>query len=138
MNPQFEECAEWVRKGKNDLLSARILLNHETPVTDTACFHCQQAVEKLLKAYLVLRTVHFEKNHNLAYLLNICEKQNAAFSEIREETEALTPFAVEVRYPGGMLEIALEDACEILGYTERIVKFVAGHLPQDVNRLMEE
>jgi len=44
MNPNFEECEEWLRKARNDLVSARILLNHGNPVTDTACFHCQQAV----------------------------------------------------------------------------------------------
>jgi HEPN domain-containing protein len=53
MNPKFEECAEWLRKAKNDVLSARILLSHSNPVTDTACFHCQQAVEKSLKAFLI-------------------------------------------------------------------------------------
>ena len=53
MNLKFEECAEWLRKARNDLVSARILLAHGDPVTDTACFHCQQAVEKTLKAFLV-------------------------------------------------------------------------------------
>lgn len=53
MNPKFEECAEWLRKARNDLVSARILLAHGDPVTDTACFRCQQSVEKTLKAFLV-------------------------------------------------------------------------------------
>jgi hypothetical protein len=30
---------EWLRKARNDLVSARILLAHGDPVTDTACFH---------------------------------------------------------------------------------------------------
>ena len=132
MNPLFEECAEWLRKGNNDLLSARILLYHDKPVTDTACFHCQQAVEKILKAYLILNSIRFEKNHNLAYLLDICEKISDKFSEIREKTEALTPFAVEIRYPGDILDVSLEEARELLVYAEDIVKFVAQYLPEDL------
>jgi HEPN domain-containing protein len=57
------KCAEWLRKAKNDALSARILIFHLNPITDTACFHCQQAVEKLLKAFLGYRGISFEKVH---------------------------------------------------------------------------
>ena len=48
-----EGVKEWLQKAKNDLLSARILLEHDPPVLDTACFHCQQTVEKGLKAFLI-------------------------------------------------------------------------------------
>jgi HEPN domain-containing protein len=71
MSPQLAEVQEWLQKAHSNLLSARILLAHDPPVFDTACFHCQQAVEKALKAFLVWKEVPFEKVHSLVYLLDL-------------------------------------------------------------------
>jgi HEPN domain-containing protein len=45
--------AEWVAKAESDLKTAALSVaaGRDSP-TDTACFHCQQAVEKYLKALL--------------------------------------------------------------------------------------
>jgi HEPN domain-containing protein len=61
MNPGVDEIKEWLQKARNDLLSARILMQHDPPVLDTASFHCQQAVEKVLKAFLVWKAMPFEQ-----------------------------------------------------------------------------
>lgn len=53
MPPRSDEVKAWLQKAANDLLSARILLEHDPPVMETACFHCQQGVEKALKAFLL-------------------------------------------------------------------------------------
>ena len=42
MRPEQDEVKAWLQKARNDLLSARILMEHDPPVRDTACFHCQQ------------------------------------------------------------------------------------------------
>jgi len=73
MNHALDEVREWLQKGRNDLLSAQILIEHDPPVLDTASFHCQQAVEKALKAFLAWKAVPFEKVHSLIYLLDLCE-----------------------------------------------------------------
>ena len=65
MNLRLDEVSEWLQKAERDLLSAQILLEHDPPVLETTCFHCQQAVEKTLKAYLVWREVSFERVHSL-------------------------------------------------------------------------
>jgi hypothetical protein len=44
--------------------SAAILLNHPQPVLETACFPCQQAAEKMLKAYLIDREIDFARVHS--------------------------------------------------------------------------
>jgi HEPN domain-containing protein len=46
MSPDPDEVKEWLQNAKDDLLSAQILIEHEPPVLEPACFHCQQAVEK--------------------------------------------------------------------------------------------
>ena len=57
MNPRQDEVREWLQKAYNDLLSAQILLKHDPPVFDTACFHCQQAVWQFI-LNLLPREVH--------------------------------------------------------------------------------
>jgi HEPN domain-containing protein len=138
MNPKFEECAEWLRKAKNDVLSARILLSHSSPVTDTACFHCQQAVEKSLKTFLVYKGISFEKVHSMSYLLDICEKQDSRFSEIRDKAEELAPYAVEVRYPGNLLEIPVAEAMESLKNMDIIIEFTKKLLPLDLVKILSD
>jgi HEPN domain-containing protein len=132
MNPNLEECEEWLRKARNDLVSARILLSHSDPVTDTACFHCQQSVEKTLKALLVFFGVSFEKVHSLSYLLDICEKQESRIATIRDKAERLAPYAVEVRYPGNFVEVTLAEAIDSLRDAEDVIKFVREILPQNL------
>ncbi len=44
---------EWLQKADPDIRLAEFLLTENTPFLDAAAFHCQQAVEKYLKAFLI-------------------------------------------------------------------------------------
>ena len=46
------EAQEWLTKAKLDLRGAEIDLIAKPPLLEDAVFHCQQAVEKSLKAFL--------------------------------------------------------------------------------------
>ena len=129
MRPELDEVRIWLQKAEIDLLSARILLEHDPPVLETTCFHCQQAVEKALKAYLVWKAVPFEKVHSLSYLLDLCEVQDTGFGSLRDRTETLAPYAIEVRYPGGILEISLEEAQEAFATAEAMWNFILNIIP---------
>jgi HEPN domain-containing protein len=51
MNAEFREAARlWLNKAQNDRKAFEILAADDEASTDTVCFHCQQYVEKLLKA----------------------------------------------------------------------------------------
>ena len=50
---------------------------------------------------------------------------------MREETESLSPYAVEIRYPDDAPEISLEEARQALAATEAVWDFV----PIPVNEL---
>ena len=54
MNADMDLAKQWLAKAKNDLLNADNNLRSEIIPYDTVCFHCQQAAEKILKAYLVM------------------------------------------------------------------------------------
>jgi HEPN domain-containing protein len=46
------------------------------------CFHCQQAVEKYLKGFLILYDVESERTHDLNLLCGLCKGIDAAFVEV--------------------------------------------------------
>ncbi len=75
---------KWIIKADNDFKIAEHELDQpeNEMVTDAICFHCQQSVEKLLKAYLASRNIDFGKTHNLEYLLELCRKQDTIFENI--------------------------------------------------------
>ncbi len=131
MNPRLDEIREWIQKAKNDLTSAQILLEHDPPVLDTASFHCQQAVEKVLKAFLVWKGIPFEKVHSLTYFLDLCEAQEPRFEPLRERAETLAPYAVEIRYPGAIMEVSQTEAQEAFAAAEALWDFVINLLPRD-------
>jgi len=71
MGNKAELIREWMHKAEHDLGMAELALENRPEYTDSICFHCQQAVEKYLKAYLVFLDIRFERKHNLGYLLDL-------------------------------------------------------------------
>lgn len=134
MNQRFDEAREWLLKAEKDLLSARILMEYGRPVLETGCFHCQQAVEKALKCFLVWKSISFERVHSLTYLLDLCETQESGFAALRDKAETLAPYAVEVRYPGKDIQIPADEAREVLATTEAIWNFILDLLPDMILR----
>ena len=132
MNAPPDEVKAWLTKAKSDLDSARVLIDYRPAVYDTACFHCQQAAEKTLKAFLVARGAVFDRVHAMSYLIDVCAAQNQAFDKLREQAEMLGPFAVEIRYPGDALVVSREDAEEAYAAARTIWEFVLDQLPPSV------
>ena len=121
MNPLVQE---WLQKADEDRRSAQILLRDPEPLVTPAAFHLQQTAEKLLKALLVKKEITFERRHDLTYLLN-----RSAEPTIREHLQVLnelSPFAVELRYPGDYPVISVPDA---LGIEKRLAAFRDAILP---------
>ena len=61
-----------LRKAESELATLERVLQSLVAL-DAACFHAQQAAEKLLKAYLIWREVDFPFTHNLSTLLLRCQ-----------------------------------------------------------------
>ena len=130
-----EKCAEiqqWLLKSLHDLGSARRLMQGDEPYLDTAVYHCQQAAEKALKAFLTYHDVVFEKTHNLTALLELCLQVEPTFSQWREHAEQLTPYAIRFRYPGNILEPERDEAEQALAAAETFMKFIIQLLPDAV------
>jgi HEPN domain-containing protein len=48
-----KQVEDWVLLADNDLYAAEIIIKDDHPLTNIIAFHCQQAIEKYLKAYLI-------------------------------------------------------------------------------------
>lgn len=121
-NSQKELIKQWLKKAKHDELAAKVLVKHRPLILDTACFHCQQAVEKHFKAFLVFCNYNFQKTHDLSILKKACVSFDTDFSKI--DVKDLDDFAVQIRYPDDSIDPSMETAKEyikIVNQTRRIV-----------------
>jgi hypothetical protein len=62
------ETRDWLQRAAHDLGAGRVDLGVESPFTEDAVFHAQQAAEKSMKAFLTWRSQTFGKTHNLTDL----------------------------------------------------------------------
>lgn len=53
--------------------AAEFLLTESAAFPSVAAFHCQQAAEKYLKAFLTWHGVEFPKTHDIGVLLDLVE-----------------------------------------------------------------
>ncbi len=117
---------EWIKMADEDYLWAQASLKEE--IFKGACFAAQQSAEKYLKAYIIAHNLSFEKIHDLKRLVGICTGKNKDFEELAEYAEYLTPFYIETRYPGFVIDITKANAEKALEATEQIASFIKSKL----------
>lgn len=125
------EVRQWLLKAQHDLRSAHRLFTDEPPLLDTAAYHCQQAAEKALKAFLAWNDVPITKTHLLLPLVEQCIDIVPAFEKLREAAEFLTPFATAFRYPGDVLEPEISDVAEGMTLAGKVLEFILDKLPEN-------
>ena len=89
---------DWLRHAKADLALAASPLPRDG-LYSTLCFHAQQAVEKSIKAVLVLRGIEFPKVHSLTRLIDLLPGDIIRTVDLLESSR-LTVYATAFRYPG--------------------------------------
>jgi HEPN domain-containing protein len=94
------QTAQWVLKAEEDWQGACELAGRKPPLRDLACFHCQQAAEKYLKALLQNVGAVVPKTHDLEDLLDLLLPHEATLAPLRRILQSLSHYAVEYRYPG--------------------------------------
>ena len=125
MTPDYAEAvAAWLAKAKSDLDTAKVLIRGDEPHLDTGSYHCQQAAEKALKAWLTSRKQEFRKTHDLFELASQCAEIEPEFEVLFESARFLVPFATQFRYPGDVFEPPLEEALRALQDATKIFQFV--------------
>ena len=122
-NNYLKLAKEWIIKAQNDLEAANILFREKGP-SDTLCFHCHQAVEKYLKAYLVFKNIHFERIHHLWQLSKLCAQDNKEFLNFEEELKTLDAYYIESRYPPEIRVYSQEECKKVLSISEELSQFI--------------
>jgi HEPN domain-containing protein len=121
MNINELVVSEWISSALEDLGCASVLA--KVPYYAPACYHCQQSVEKILKAYIIAKENILIKTHDLDDLINKCENHAIDFGKFKDACEDLTLYTT-IRYPpfGNLTEQdmkqALKDAQALLEFTK--------------------
>ena len=124
MKTKKELIKNWIKKAKKDLLAAEHELSFPDAVTESICFHCQQAVEKFLKAYLIFLDISFTKTHEIGELITKCENMDKEIFTFKEEADKLTDYAVDIRYPEEAFEPPVLEAEEAFKIAKEIRNYV--------------
>ncbi|MBI5122077.1 MAG: HEPN domain-containing protein [Rhodospirillales bacterium] len=96
----WNEVLRWLAHADSDRRTAAVCLAADPSLLDAASFHCQQAVEKLLKGALVWAAVPFRKTHDLSELGEKVISAYPEFAEFVASTERWTAWNIAYRYPG--------------------------------------
>ena len=128
-----KQVKDWILLADKDLYAAEVLLKDHSPLTNIVAFHCQQAIEKYLKAFLVENDVPLIKTHDLV-------KLNGKIKEIRDlgidrnKLIVMDEVYVESRYPG---ELGLTaDGMPTKKQTEKFIEY-AKEVKVIINRELE-
>ena len=88
----------WIAVVTEDIGAAHNCAGGSPPALRSAAYHCQQAAEKIVKGWLVLRGREPERTHDIERLVALL----AATGPLPDGLTGLvhfTPFATEYRYP---------------------------------------
>lgn len=124
MNGQTDEVKKWIRKGDHDLGTAKITFMHIPEYLDTVTFHCQQAVEKYLKSYLIFLSTSFRFSHDLVYLLDLITQKDRDFESFYDTVSELQGYAVEIRYPNETIYLSKENVENAIMIAKNVREFV--------------
>ena len=131
----IDSTQRWLIKAFHDLVGARKSAKDDDVSLDVAVYHCQQAAEKSLKAFLFFHSEPIQKTHNLALLLPLCENIAAGFGGLKEDAILLNPLATMFRYPDDHVPMnpTRTQFDEALAAAQRIHDFVLSILPAETH-----
>ncbi|GHU75232.1 hypothetical protein FACS189461_1090 [Spirochaetia bacterium] len=118
---------EWLDLAENDIRVAE----HSTELypipVEIVCYHCEQAAEKYLKAFLLLNSFDPPRIHDLSALCKQCETYDGDFRIIAGFCSDLTKYGTQPRYPFE-IEIEKADMDRALYEAHQAAGFIAGKI----------
>lgn len=113
-----------IDKSERDIKSAKILKEHDCG-NDVVAFHCQQAIEKILKAYLIVKSEGVVSGHSLLYLCKLAQGHDVNFKKYLKDCGFVNQYYIETRYPvDSPLVVSDYEADECINIAEEIYEYV--------------
>lgn len=128
----MSKVADWLVYAENDLKTAKAALGEN--VTNNACFHAQQTVEKCLKALLLSEESETPRTHDLLFLLSRARSHKPELLQFDGSVRFLNQFYTPSRYPDafpGSAQDAMptkEDAEKSIKFAEEVFNFMKSQI----------
>lgn len=114
---------DWYGKARLDFDAARILRENHAD-NSLAAFHCQQAVEKMLKGYILKHTERLKDGHSLVFLVRQAGLFDPDIRRFIKDCAFVNQFYIETRYPADMpdevdnmeMDECMSVTSDVLGY----------------------
>ena len=113
---------DWLRLANEDLVYAVHDLTAQPPFLKDALFHCQQATEKALKAFLTWNDIRFRRVHNLDEIGKQCAEVDSSLTDLARRVRFLSNYATHLRYPGAEYQPTLEEAESAVGLVREVLE----------------
>ena len=114
------EAKRWLDQAQSDLGFAEV--GAREGYHAQACFMCQQAAEKALKALHYLGGERLVIGHSLLELLRALLTQHPALADLEESARRLDQYYVPTRYPNGLPGGTPADAFSKAQATEALAR----------------
>jgi HEPN domain-containing protein len=97
-----ESAEQLTEMAEKDIVTVKLLIDKkfhpEDYMYNIICFHATQAVEKLLKSYIINNSKNIEKTHDLDYLHKVATEIDASFIKIKNDCIWLNKFCPKIKY----------------------------------------
>ncbi len=125
------EVRAWLGKAANDVRGAEIDLDASPPLIEDALFHCQQAAEKSLKAFLAWHDRAFRKTHSIEEIGAACVAIDGTLESLVDRAAPLSEYAWAFRYPGDPEVPSLVEARDALALAREVHGAILARLPPE-------
>jgi HEPN domain-containing protein len=106
MNDETQQAVrQWLARAEVDWKTVEVLAAHSDGPRESIAYHCQQYVEKLLKAFLTARSIEAPRTHDLRRLVQLATPAAPELAGLEGPADVLTEYAVAVRYPDEWREL---------------------------------
>ena len=99
----MNEAANWFEFARTDLKMAELAL--AAGLFNQACFHAHQAVEKLLKGFILSRGKRVPRTHSLVDLGRLAQELGFP-QELRNKIRILDGYYLPTRYPDAIPDLS--------------------------------
>ena len=125
MNDEIDDAVlQRLAKAEVDRTSVEILSAHPRRPIPAICFHCQQYVEKLLKALLTRHRIETPRSHDLRRLIQLARALAPALENLADRADALSFHGVEIRYPDDWRDVPEAEMKEMLALTNEFAAII--------------